>query len=130
MDTVSLREHIEALLREADKREQQRFEAQNLAIDAAMIAVEKAMVEARTASEKRFEGTNEWRATVNDIIARNITRAETDARFEALMEKISLLQQRIDTREGTAGGMKSFWGYLVGAVGLTAAIAALLQRLP
>jgi hypothetical protein len=53
--TIDLRDHLQALLDEADKRYQQRFDAQTKAIDAALQAAKEAVTKAETANDKRFE---------------------------------------------------------------------------
>jgi len=65
---VTLREHIDAVLKQMDLRYQQRFEAQ-----------ERAISEARAAAEKRLDGMNEFRGTIQDVIGRCITRQEAIA---------------------------------------------------
>jgi len=63
---VPLREHLEALLAERDLRFQQRYDAQRVAMDAALAAADKAVqaallaakeavIKAETAAEKRFD---------------------------------------------------------------------------
>ena len=67
-DQVPLREHVDAVLAQMDLRYQQRFDAQ-----------ERAISEARAAAEKRLDGMNEFRGTVQDVIGRCITRQEAVA---------------------------------------------------
>jgi CHASE3 domain sensor protein len=67
-EQIPLREHIDALMEQRDLRYQQRFEAQ-----------ERAISEARAAAEKRLDGMNEFRGTIQDVIGRYITRQEAIA---------------------------------------------------
>jgi hypothetical protein len=67
-EQIPLREHIDALMEQRDLRYQQRFEAQ-----------ERAISEARAAAEKRLDGMNEFRGTIQDVIGRCITRQEAIA---------------------------------------------------
>jgi hypothetical protein len=73
---VSLKEYFEALLADRDLRYQQRFDAQSKAIQDALTAAEKAVVKAEVATEKRFEGVNEFRQTLSDQAANFISRKE------------------------------------------------------
>jgi len=64
-DQVPLREHVDAILKQMDLRYQQRFEAQERAID-----------ENQTTNNDRLKGMNEFRGTVQDVIGKCITRSE------------------------------------------------------
>jgi hypothetical protein len=126
---VTLREYLEQRLREADLRHQQRYDAQREAISEALRSAERAVAKAEAASEKRFESVNEFRQTLADQSAGLLTRLEADARFRAHDEKIDALAARLDKSEGTSGGQKTMWGYVVGAVGVAAAVASALVLL-
>jgi len=71
-----------------------------VAIQAALSAAKEANSKAENAYDKRFEGVNEFRGTVNDIISNCVTRAEWSGAHEALLEKITELQRRADKQEG------------------------------
>ena len=84
---------------ERDIRYQQRFVAQQDALHAALLASEKAVGAAliasdraasktETALEKRFDSVNEFRKTLTDQNATFLTRAEGDARFDAINGKL------------------------------------------
>ncbi len=118
MKNISDRAHIMALLSEKDKRDEQRFQANKEAINAALLAAEKAVAKAEAASEKRFEGVNEFRAQLAD-----------QARTLASSEKLDLVIQRIDrmeasqnTTSGRASGLSSAAGYVLSAIFALAAI--------
>lgn len=125
------------LMDERDLRYDQRFRAQTEAVSTAMTAAEKAVaaalsaadravLKAENASEKRFEAVNEFRQSLNDMMTQLIPRSEADQRFDAMAEKIGTLQQRLDKAEGTGGGLRAGWGYLIGGVGLFSTIVGLL----
>lgn len=95
----SLKEYIELSLREKDKRDNQRYDAQEKALAAALLAAEKAVtaalsaaeravLKAEAASERRFESVNEFRAQQGDLITTFARRDEMDTRLKALTEKI------------------------------------------
>jgi SMC interacting uncharacterized protein involved in chromosome segregation len=139
LDTVSVLDHIRALLREMDLRYQQRFDAQSRALEAALLAAEKAVGtaltaaekavnKAETAAEKRFEAVNEFRQQLNDYQATLMPRNEYDSAHQSLVEKISDLSSRVDKTEGSSKGGQQMWGYVAAAIGLVVAIAALLFK--
>jgi len=126
------REQLIILIEEHDKRYTQRFDAQQQAMSAALAAAEKAVSKAETASEKRFESVNEFRAALGDQTRDLMPRAEVEARFGSLTEKIdgpNGVMRRIERSAGRGAGLADGWGYLVGAVGLIAAVVALFIKL-
>jgi hypothetical protein len=137
---VQLKEHFEALLHEKDVRDQQRYDAQTKAVDAALlaqqaavqaalIAAEKAVTKAEVAAEKRFDAVNEFRGAYQDIIAQQMPRAEAEQRLSAMTEKIDDLKSTVIQGSGRSAGLNAGWGYLVGAVGAIATVVALVVRL-
>lgn len=78
--------HLEDII---DKNQQicdQRFEALDETTHIAMMASEKAISKAEVATEKRFEGVNEFRLALSDQTNTFMTRKEFDAKWEG-MEK-------------------------------------------
>jgi hypothetical protein len=96
---VPILDHVKSLLNEADLRYQQRFDAQNTALDAArvsakegvttaLIAAEKAVTKAEVATENRLTLLNELRSGV-----------ATKEQMDALAERVSDLKDRVVTME-------------------------------
>ncbi len=110
---VSILDHVKALLEEKDKRDEQRFQAQTGAINAALQAAEKAVTKAENATEKRFDSVNEFRQTLTD-----------QTKTFASLERVDALLQRLDRIEGRSSGLKDGWGWLVGFAGLVIAAGA------
>lgn len=115
------------------ERSQQRFDAQEKAVSAALevtneatkaalAAAERAVAKAETATEKRFEGVNEFRKQLSDQTATFIARVEAMGQITNLREKIDALTTRLERTEGQSAGLSSGWGYLVGAIGLLATL--------
>jgi hypothetical protein len=125
---ATLREHILALIVEKDLRDQQRFEAQSSAIAAALLAAEKAVTKAEVATERRFEGVNEFRQALSDQTASFITRVEWEAQRKAEDERVRTLSARVDRTEGRTGGVTGLWGYLVAAAAVIVAVVSLITR--
>jgi hypothetical protein len=138
--------HLTALIESNDRRYEQRFVAQALATDAALAAAERAVLKAEASAERRFEGVNEFRATLADQQRNLIPRAEVDVIVRGISEKMNALEKTMDgsiaerqaqvaslqktmdaflsERRGVTGG----WGYAVGAVGLVLAILGFASR--
>lgn len=121
----SLYEHITRVLEELTKRFEQRFADQEKAVTAAITAADRAVSKAETASEKRFEAVNEFRAQQRDLI-------ETFARQDALNgaeQKIERTISRLDTLEGRTAGISAGWVYLIGLVSLGASLVGMVGGL-
>jgi hypothetical protein len=103
--------------------------AADKAVMAALLAAEKAVTKAEVAAEKRFESVNEFRGQLTDQTATFITRAEAEARFEAITEKLNGAIDRINITTGKDTGAQQSWGYLVGAAGLIAVVVSTFFQL-
>jgi len=117
---------LTSLIAAADLRYSERFQAQ-----------EKAILKAESASEKRFDGVNEFRGALSDMVGKLMPRAESEQRYMALSveseqryvtlsEKLDLLRQRIDKHEATGGGLRMGWGYLAGSIATLVGVFTLL----
>lgn len=127
-EPISLREHIAALMFQMDLRNQQRYDAQTTAINAALNAAKEAVIKAETATERRFDSVNEFRKTLSDQAATFVSRAEYLAGHASLAEKIDALASRLDKTEGHSSGGRDLWGYLAGAAGVVIAIVSFITR--
>ena len=102
-----------AVLDERDRRYRERFESQGKAIDTALIA-----------TERRFEGVNEFRKTLSDQAGTFATRDQV----EALRTLMAAMAARLDRQEGRSTGLGAGWGYLVAAAGVVIAVVSLIIR--
>jgi hypothetical protein len=127
-ESISLKEHIERILGEMDKRYEQRFAASQKASSDALAATEKAIDKQDAASEKRFASVNEFRATLSDQAAQLLPRAEAQVEFKALRDRLDAITLRQERSEGKSTGLSAGWGYLVGLIGFLAAVAGLASR--
>lgn len=98
----SLKELIEEGLRSSEK-----------AVGAALATQKEAVTKAENAAEKRFEGVNEFRATLSDQQARLMPRSEVEVVLKAQNEKIEAVQTRLDKSEGGKAGITQFIGYIL-----------------
>lgn len=117
---------IRVLLDERDLRYQQRFDAQAQAIKDAFQASKEAISKADNATEKRFEGVNEFRQTLSDQASRFVTRAELEAWKDQATDRAAALAARIDRLEGKSLGLNTGWGYIVAAIAVMAGIAGII----
>jgi hypothetical protein len=69
------------------------------AVYAAMEAAKEAVAKAETASNKRFDGQNEFRQQLTDQAASFATRTETGIRFDAASADVDRLNQRLSDLE-------------------------------
>ena len=149
-ESIPVLEHVSVLLASMDRRYQERFEAQTKALDAAflaqqtavqaallaqqtavgaaMTASEKAVMKAEVAAEKRFDGVNEFRQLVTDLVREQMPRVEAEQRLAAMREQIDELKGALAQSQGRGAGLTAGWGYLVGAASLIGLIATLLLK--
>lgn len=130
-DDLTPRELL-GILNERSTANNQRFEAQEKAVAAALAAAKEAVAKAETAVEKRFEGLNEFRGTLKDQQATLMPRSEVLALLKSMDEKISntdvRLTQLISRGEGI-NWLVGVIGSLVGAItGLLVAVVAFRRR--
>ena len=139
----NLDEKFRLLMDEAEKRNGQRFDAQQeavstamvaaeKAVSAAMAAAEKAVTKAEVAAEKRFEAVNEFRQTLSDQQRTFMTRTEYSVQHLSLSDKFDVMNSRItildkmvgEIRERSAG-RTDIWGILLGSIGLLVSLGTL-----
>lgn len=138
-EEITLKEHIEAIIDKNDKRYEQRFNDTKIAVDAALIAADKAVAaalagqkeavtKAEVAAEKRFESVNEFRNTLSDQQRNLMPRSEAEIQFKGLNEKVDALKLSDVSHLGQGMGVKEGWGWAVGVLGFVVATIALLSR--
>lgn len=133
MDEVSLKEYLEALLAEHDKRNRQRFNAQEKTVSAALEATKQAINKADEASkesitkseiavEKRSDAVYVTLSKLSDSLSAVMPRAEAEQRFAALSEKIDLLKSSNDMSTGEQVNV----GKIYAAVAAAGAVLAII----
>jgi hypothetical protein len=73
---------------DADLRYQQRFDAAEKAVGAALAGADRAVTKAELAYEKRFEAVNEFRASLSDQTATFATKSSLESAISNLLDKI------------------------------------------
>ena len=109
----------------------QRFTDNQKAVDAALVAQEKAIIKAETATEKRFESVNEFRQTLTDQTNTFMPRAESETRMQALAEKVNELTNRVNISDGAKQGAQLTTGKIyafIGAVGVILGIIVVISN--
>ncbi len=126
----ALDEKFTLLFTETEKRNAQRFDAQQEAVRQALLSAEKAVTKAEIASEKRFEGMNEFRQSLTDQTNTYMPRAEYTVQHKALSEKVDIMIDRISINERSiseikdrGSGRNDIWMILVTVVALIIAAA-------
>lgn len=83
-----LQARIVELNDEREDRNKERFINMKSAVDAALTSSEHAIAKAELATEKRFEGVNEFRAALQDQATSLMPRTEYTVQLTALTEKV------------------------------------------
>ena len=110
-----------SIVNERSLANNQRFDAQEKAVVAALAAAKEAVTKAESAAEKRFDSVNEFRASLKDQQATFITRNEVDIRFKSLDDKITANNQQITQLVARAEGAAQLWGAITVVIGLIVA---------
>lgn len=145
--TDTLKDYFERLVHDADRRYEQRFVAQEKAVEAALEASALATSKAEQDNQRWRDAANEWRDAMNDREVRFMPRNEAAAELgnfakqleehvkarafliDSLQKQISELQTWRASTEGKSTGLSAGWGYLVGAIGLAATVIAIILAL-
>ncbi len=105
----ALKEHYDEKLKDMERH-----------FDRVLIEKDKAVLIQEQNAKLWREQANEWRATVNDLMATRLPRGEFDAYKESNDRIITAERSRSDKGEGNKGGVKDLWGYIIGAIGIIA----------
>ena len=125
-------ERLDALIQlsvERDRRYEQRFVAQEKAVQNALESAEKAVAKAETATEKRFEGVNEFRAQLADQARELMPRSETEALFAQVVERITNLEKKSDIAAGSRIGSSAAIGLVISLVITVIAVVGFITAL-
>ena len=115
---------LEKLLDEREDRTKERFASMKIAVDAALAAADRAVTKAEIATEKRFEGVNEFRETLRDQASTLLPRSEFDVQHQALEVRLNATVTRVE--ELARKDWSTVGAYIVGAIGIVAMILTAL----
>jgi CHASE3 domain sensor protein len=103
----------------------ERKQAQEVGVNAALLAAEKAVAKAETAAEKRFESVNEFRAQLSDQASTFLSRVEAQAEQRRVVEKIEELTDRMNRSEGKGIGASATVVYFLAGISALGTLVAL-----
>ncbi len=154
--TGMLDTYLSKIMDERDRAYQQRWEAQEKAVSAALSAAEKAVTTALISQEKAvanaFNAQEKAVASALSAAERAVSKAETasEKRFDTINEKIESnnmildkfesntkslvgriddLKAYSDATTGKSTGLNTGWAYLLGVISLIGGIAAIVIAL-
>jgi hypothetical protein len=107
--TDTIKYHFDELRRTDLSNIEKRFDLAEKAVQQALLSADKASGKADAAMEKRFDNTNEWRGTLEDVTAKMMPRAEAQALIKAQEDKIE------DLRGTRRAGVTSIGTMVLGA---------------
>ena len=139
---VSLREYLAALINAERERSDARFKSIEDSVHAAFTESQKAITKAETATEKRFEGVNEFRMTLSDQASQFVTRDTLAATTEKLQsgidrnhQDIESVARRIEMASGeqtgsrvTKASLYSVTGLAIGAISVIVVIITYISN--
>ena len=130
-EVVSVRQHLEALLREHDRRVEQRFVDYEKAVAAALTAAQRASEKTDAEQSHRNAQQNEWRGSLSDLSGRmwlakdgvaalDALRRELTISMEALDDKVTILNEQASNLRGRFAmvsiGISGAWAVAVVAI--------------
>lgn len=127
-EVLNLRGYVDVRFEAQEKAVAAALAAQEKAVAAALAAAKEAVTKAETATERRFENSNEWRNTVETLQRTYMPRTESEQQLKALTARVDVLAGRVNSREERGRGMGEIWAYIIGGVGVVAALVAIFWR--
>lgn len=133
----TLKEHLETGIEGTERRSAERhrvvldtmrdgLQTQKEAINAALDAAKEAVSKAEAASEKRFDGVNEFRAALSDQQRVLMPRTEVEAILKAMAEKVEAGTVQINALIAERRGSRQFGGeigpYILAALSIAIAL--------
>lgn len=126
MKKVSLRDYVDQRFEAQDKAVAAALAAQEKAVTAALAAADRAVAKAEGASERRFESINEFRGALSDSARLLMPRAEAEQASRAMSEKIDELTKRVNSKDDQGRGLHQGWLILVAAIAVIGAVVSML----
>jgi hypothetical protein len=100
-------------------------EALSVALNAAAIATNKA----ETATEKRFDSVNEFRAQLKDQSLTFMPRVEAEQRLTHLATRLEELRTSDTQRTAHSAGTTALYGWVIGGIGALATILVIINSM-
>ena len=123
-------DRLEAIMAERDRYYLGQIQALKDAVSNAMADADKALSKAETASEKRFDSVNEFRAALTDNNTNfvrhdyyNERHNSLEVRVDSVNEKVNELLRRWEATRGRGGAFSDIGGWIIALI--TSGIAIL-----
>jgi hypothetical protein len=137
-NVTTLREHLDRILADLDKRLDQRFDSQDKASEAARISAKDAVSAAFLAAEKAVtvsqaealrarEAANEWREAMTDRERRFALQEPTNTRIDSLNQRVAAVELAQNQATGKTSGISSTEGRIVMAITAVLAIITIVS---
>lgn len=126
---LTLREYVDTRFEAQREAVAAALAAQEKAVAAALAAADRAVAKAEMAAEKRFEAVNEFRAALADNFRTLMPRSESEQAVRTINDKIDILTARVNARDERGQGRGDVVGWIIGAVGLVAAVISIVFAL-
>ena len=116
-NVYSLKEYFDMAIAKMDEKIEQRF-----------CAVKEAVDKADKATEKRFEGVNEFRNAMGDQQRTFIPRREFEISIDSLSRKIVDIEKHMDKIANMKAGGNVVLAYIISAISFVVAIVSLILK--
>lgn len=133
---VPLKEFVLSVLNEREDKYVQKFEALKESLSAVVVSLEKAVLKAEVATEKRFESVNEFRKQMGDMQTTLAPKSEVNMRFDAANARIDVVAKALETivnllsnTKGKSEGTASTGTVIVTVVNILLVIAVIVISL-
>ena len=132
---VHLREYIERIIAEMDRRYEQRFEASQRenaasllaareALQAALSASEKAVSKSEESSTQRLDAHNQLQSKLDRQAATFSEKDWVNEKLNAVTDRLSLVEKRVSKFEDREAGVSLTTKVIIGAISLMATLIA------
>lgn len=112
-DEVSLKDYFERVIAELEHRNHERTQSLELLIEARRQALALAVEKQEAAYNARFEGVNEFRASLDDAVKRTVTREYVEARLNEMERRLNTTENRLANFDGRIIGYSAGIGIVV-----------------
>jgi hypothetical protein len=137
-NVTTLREHLDRILADLDKRLDQRFDSQDKAseaarvsakdaVGAAFLAAEKAVTVSQAEALRAREAANEWREAMTDRERRFALQEPTNTRIDSLNQRVAAVELAQNQATGKTSGISSTEGRIVTAIMVVLAVITIVS---
>lgn len=121
-DDIPIRDYVDALLSQLDKRIEQRFLAQEKAIAAALASSDKAQAVSDYNAENWRASANEWRGAMSDRDRELPSRREVETAVTGLDDRLRMLEDLAKSQQGKSAGIGLSTSVIVGAIAVMTSV--------